>query len=505
MMFSNTRTGTCRGQGLLIALALFVAAWMPPPAATAAAPAPALLLRHVRVLDFSGPATVERDGTSVLIRAGRIVAVAPDAELPAPTDARVIDGRGQTLMPGLVDMHVHVWDQAELGAYLASGITTIRNLSGMPFHLDLQARIAAGELAAPRLITTGPILNGTGPNAQLNHQIVDTPEAARAAVRGQYAAGFRRLKVYSNLSRPAYQAIREEAARLDMTLAGHSPEGVREPGMPHQRPFHIPFETLLDDGFVTLEHMETIVWHGLRDDLDESRLRPLARRIAAAGVPVDPTLLAYYSLLRVAETRGAYLDRPGVEYLNPFISEHEAAGYARWSQEDAASARRYFEFYKRAVRIFQQEGVILVTGTDAGIFTNIPGTSLITELTLLREAGLDAHQTLRAATYNAAVALGEAESAGRVAPGFRADLILIDGDPLQDVRLAGRPSAMVVAGRYLSGEALAQRRAAAAHPPYDRTRDQVLAGLAAQSLPPPEPTGLDPDARPAQPVTSSDR
>lgn len=440
-----------------------------------------VLVDDVRVLDLSQQLPLVIEDASVLIVDGRIARVDSAGAIEAPTGAVVIDGAGRTLMPGLVDMHVHVWDEAELGAYLAHGVTTVRNASGMPFHLDLQARIAAGALTGPRLITTGPILNGSGPNAQINHQIVDTPEAARAAVQWQHDAGFRRVKVYSNLSSDAYDAIRETADEYGMTLMGHSPEGVREPGMPHERPFNIPFEAVLDDGFVTLEHIETVVWHGLRDDLDEDKARALARRIAAAGVPVDPTLLAFYSLMRVAETKGAYLERPGVELLNPFIVEQQADSFARWSAEDAESAARYFDFYKRATRIFQEEGVVLVTGTDAGIFTNVPGESLVTEMALLRDAGLSSAEVLRAATYNAAVALDESDTTGRVAPGYRADLILVDGDPLQDPGLAGRPSGMILDGRFLSGADLNQLRDGAVLPPYDRTVANVMSGLAAQS------------------------
>ncbi len=86
-------------------------------------------------------------------------------------------------MPGLIDMHVHVWDEAELPAYLANGVTTVRNASGMPFHLEFEKQIASGELIGPRLVTTGPILNSPGPNAQVNHQMVEGAAEAREAVR----------------------------------------------------------------------------------------------------------------------------------------------------------------------------------------------------------------------------------------------------------------------------------------------------------------------------------
>ncbi|MBC2777714.1 amidohydrolase family protein [Parasphingopyxis marina] len=440
----------------------------------------ALLVRDVRVLDLAGEAPATSDHMNVLIRDGAVVAIGPDSGAQAPDDVCHLDGRGRTLMPGLVDMHVHIWDEAELGAYIGHGVTTVRNLSGMPFLLEMRDRVATGELLGPRIVTSGPILNGPGPNAQINHQIVETAEEARAAVRAQHAAGYRRLKVYSNLSREAYEAIRDEAETLGMPITGHTPEGVREPGMPFERPFNIAFEELLDDGFETIEHVESIVWHGLRERYDEEAARALAHRIAEAGVPVDPTLIAFANLYRTAESRGAYLERPGTNMLNPFISAMEEPMFERWRSEDADRAREQLAFFSRFTAQLQQEGAMLVAGSDSGIFTNIPGASLHDELALLVEAGLTPYQALRAATYNAAVVLGEAETVGRVAPGYRADLILVAGDPLADIGLVREPAAVIANGNLLTAGGIAIMLESAEQPSAERTQRNVLAAMAAQ-------------------------
>lgn len=144
------------------------------------------------------------------------------------------------------------------GAYLAHGVTIVRNMSGMPFHLDLAARIARQEIMGPRLPTKGPILNSDDPNSQISHQIVVDAESARSAVRWQYEAGFRRIKVYLNLKSDVYDAILGEAARLGITNTGHPPEGYRHAGIPLERPFDITFGEILDDGFETIEHVESI-------------------------------------------------------------------------------------------------------------------------------------------------------------------------------------------------------------------------------------------------------
>jgi hypothetical protein len=474
------------------ALALFLTLVLLPGPLVAKVGSP-VLVQNVHILDLSGPEPALRPGQSILIDDGIIKTVGPIAEVTAPPSARVVDGGNRIAMPGLVDMHVHLWDQAVLGAYLAHGVTTIHNASGMPFHLRLAQNIAAGDVAGPRLITTGPILNGNGPNAQINHQIVSSGDEARAAVRAQHEAGYRRIKVYSNLSREAYEAARDEAKSLGMAMLGHSPEGVREPGMPHSRPFNIAFEELLDDGFATFEHIETIVWHALRDAHDEAAAQRLAARIAAAGIPVDPTLLAFYNLLRVAETQGEYLNRAGVETLNPLIIEQEQVNYDRWSGEAIAPNRAAFEFYKRATKILADAGVPLVTGSDAGIFTNIPGRSLIQELHLLSDAGLSKGEVLRAATQNAAFVLGEADRAGRIESGHRADIILLDGNPLVDLDAAGRPAMVVAGGHVYDRAALDQLQQAASQADVARTLRNVAEGLQAQ--------GVDPSILGAQPAS----
>ena len=444
-----------------------------------------LLLRDVRVIHLDREEPAVDQGMSILIEDGKISRITTVEQSDETAAAQIIDGHGRFVMAGLTDMHVHIWDQSSLGAYLASGVTTVRNASGMPVHLRLAAQIERGEVAGPRLITTGPILNSPGPNAQINHEMVTTAEEARLAVRRQYEAGFRALKVYSNLTSEAYEAILDEAQRMGMTIMGHTPEGVRQPGMPNDEPFEIDFGLILNDGFVTIEHVESIVWHGLRDRHDEVAGRELARQIAAAQVPVDPTLLAFYNLLRVAETKGEYLHREGTGLLNPLLVAQSEAEYKRWSGENVPRNRAAFEFYQRMTRIMSEEGVLIVAGSDAGIFTNVPGVSLVEELELLEQAGLDRGRALRAATINAAIALGEQDHAGRVAEGYRADLVLLESDPTKDLASLKSVSAVVAGGRWFDRTALDEHLAEAAQHDIARTQRNLIEALSAQ--------GVDPD------------
>jgi imidazolonepropionase-like amidohydrolase len=439
-----------------------------------------LLISHARVVDFSGEAPDLRGDVFVLVDEGAIIAVA-DTRAGLIADVEQ-DASGLTLIPGLTDMHVHVWDEAELGAYLSWGVTRVRNMSGLPFHLTLAEQVEAGNVLGPQLLTTGPILNSTGPNAQVNHQLVETAEEARAAVAWQVEQGFTRLKLYSNLTREAYEAVLEEAEARDLIVTGHTPEGVRGPGVPFEAPFDIAFDEVLDDGFETIEHVESIVWHGMNDRQDEAAARALAQRIAAAGVPVTPTLLAYHNLWRVAETQGAALTRPGTEMLNPVIQQTERDYQEFWASQPPGTAAQSDAFYGRVTQIFQEEGVMLVAGTDAGIFTNVPGLSLVDELGLMVRAGVSPFEALKAATHASSVVLDREGVDGCALEGCAADLVLYACDPLADIACVETPEAVVRDGVWLSQEDLMALRETARHPDVERTLENVIGGLAAQGV-----------------------
>lgn len=473
-----------RAPGLALAMLLLSACAGSPVAEQEPGDTGALLLTNARLIDLSGEAPRIEEPAFLLVRGGEIAAIG-DATSNFTAD-QIIDLEGRTVTPGLVDMHVHVWDETELDAYLSYGVTTVRNLSGMPFHLVLQDEIARGERLGPRLLTSGPILNSAGANQQDNHQLVETAEEARAAVAWQAEAGFTRLKVYSNLTRDAYEAALDEARLRGMAVTGHSPEGIRALGVPESEPFNIAFGEIIDDGFETLEHVETIVWHGLRARKDEAAARALARQLADDGVGVTPTRVAHHNLLRMAETEGAAAERRGVELLNPFVQGLEAEVKAYWASADRVPLQQEDAFQARMTKILAEEGVSLLAGSDAGIFINVPGQSLIDELRLLVDAGLTPFEALQTATWNAALVLGESDANGCVEAGCAADLTVYSCDPLADIDCAASVSGVVRNGEWLGQERLQGLRRAATQHDVERTQANIVAGLAAQGTPVPD-------------------
>jgi len=408
-----------------------------------------VLIDNVRLISMVPGAPDAEDARSVLVIGDRIAQIGAAGELLASQGVLTVDAHGHSLIPGLIDAHIHLGDEAELAGYLAHGVTGLRNMSGYPFHLSLSERIKDGLILGPDFVTTGPILNSRGPNENVLQQTVTTGAEARAAVRAQYDAGYRTLKLYSNLTRAAFDAILEEASVLGMRVTGHSPEGERSAGIPREKPFEIPWEASLRRGFTTLEHVETLVWHSLRGELDENQMREVAAELAASGEAVTPTLIAHKRLVLVAETRGAYLDRPGSETINPLTRLAQRGDAKFWSEVDpSAYEGPRAEFHLTATRLLHEAGVPLVAGTDAGGFAVIPGASMARELELMVEAGLSPHEALASATRVTAQTLGF-EQSGMIAPGYRANLVLLPADPLTQIGAVEFPAAVMLGGYWM--------------------------------------------------------
>lgn len=413
-----------------------------------------VLFDNVRVLSMVDERSVAQSAQAVLIMGDRITEIGAAGEIKAPEGVLVIDGQGYTLMPGLIDAHIHLSDELEFAAYLAHGVTGVRNMSGYPFHLRLTERVAKGQLLAPDFMTTGPILNSPGPNELILQTTVNTADEARSAVRDQHSAGYRHLKVYSNLTAEAFDAILDEAALLGMTVSGHSPEGGRTAGIPHKKPFEIPWSASLGRGLTTLEHIETIVWHGLRDKLDTEKMSLLAKGLANSEEAVTPTLYAHKRLVLIAKSKGTYLTRPGSDMINPLVTWFSKSAQQYWSSMDpTAYEAPHAEFFLLATRLLHEAGVPLLTGTDSGSFGIIPGESVARELQLLVAAGLSPFEALNSATRLNAKVLGF-EKTGMILPGYRANLVLLPKNPLTEVAVVEFPVGVMIGGHWLDQQKL---------------------------------------------------
>ncbi len=423
-----------------------------------------LVIEAVAVVSV-GEGDVVPDQT-VTIQRGVISRIERAGLSPVPDGATVVDGRGRYLSPGFADMHVHPWGQASFDLLLALGITSARDMAGSPWYLGARTQIAMGLRRGPRLTVASPILEGT-PSPDLadviiteGRIIVDDSASAADSVRSFVEQGYDAIKVYNNLNASAYSGITTEAARLGVPVVGHVPIAVG-------------LEGAFEAGQRTIEHLRGYVLESVppsapdqpaadyRSRLvswrhaDTTQLRTLARRTAALGIWNTPTLGFLADLLpagRISEVTA----RPGWQrcmkgrYADPIASRERVPYFAVMTDDDFAATQEGVVVQKRLVLMLHQEGAGLLVGTD-----RLPwGFSYHWELEELADAGLAPETILRAATLDAAVYLGQDDVAGSVEVGKRADLVLLNANPLEDVRNARRIEAVIVNGVLLDSSQL---------------------------------------------------
>jgi imidazolonepropionase-like amidohydrolase len=439
-----------------------------PRAASAAETEPPLVFAGVNLLPMTAGEPVLR-GRSVLVEKGRIAAVGPSGSLRVPRNAVRIDGRGKYLMPGLADMHVHLehFDSPDyLKLFLVHGVTFVRSMDGRPNILDWKRQAAAGTLASPDIHSAGPVLDGSPPRRDDNLALA-TPEEARRAVEAQAAAGYDFVKVYNNLAPEVFQAIAQSAAARGLPMVGHIPQAV-------------PLDAFLASGAVSIEHLSdfadsiaapTAAGAAPPDSLrrrlgfaaDPARMEALAARLAATPVWVVPTIVTDDRLVAPAadverwmkDPEAASVDRGILNYYWRGTLERAAARLAesdwRWVEQGRANRLAL-------LRAFHRAGVRLMVGSDTPNPFVFPGASLHDELANYVAAGLTPAQALVLATREPARFLGQSREWGTIEPGKRANLLLLDSNPLADIGATRRIAGVVLGGRWLPAAELERMR-----------------------------------------------
>jgi len=402
---------------------------------------------------------------TVIVEGQRIVAVGPASEVRVPQGAVRIDARGKYLMPGLGEMHAHIppgqATDAEIEKVLAyfalNGITTVRGMLGAPRHLDYRQRAARGELLSPTIYTTGPSFNGTS---------APTTDVAVRMVTEQKSAGYDLLKIHPGIRREVYDSIAAAAARFSIRLVGHVPLDVglervlqhRQASIDHVDGF---LEAMVRDGSPVAATQSAFFGANLVDHVDESKLPALVALARASGTWIVPTQTLFESMAG-PETPEALAQRPEMKYW-------PASTVAQWVQATGntrnqlglteAQGRQMNVLRRRIMKALYDGGVPFLLGSDAPQWWNVPGFSIERELAAMVRAGFTPYQAYEMGTRNVARFFGAEREFGLVAPGMRADLVLLDGNPLEDVANWQKREGVMVRGKWYDRVEIARRLA----------------------------------------------
>lgn len=369
---------------------------------------------------------------------------------------RLIDASGAYLMPGLFDMHVHAMDRKNLVLSLAYGVTSVRNMGGFPMHLRWKRELAEGRWLGSNLFSATPTMNGKKNANPLGEKIVTDPDKARELVRRFHGQGWDFIKAYARLDVPVYEAIIDEAERLDFPVAGHVPYPVVET------------DYRLASPMVTLEHTEDIFQGPLEYQYDDRAVAAIAQQLKDMNATVTPTLLIFDHLTRLAREKQAFLDELPLEYLNPVMKRFvDGTAGARWlgaGEELQASLEKRNVYFQYITRVLYETDVNLVLGTDWGAIYAIPGSSTHDEIALLQKAGLPTEAILKMATINAARVLRVDDRLGSIVEGKTADLILVGHNPMTNPTFLRQPLAVIKNGQWLGKNNLDLLKKTASNP-----------------------------------------
>jgi len=407
----------------------------------------ATVIEHVNVIPMDTERVLE--DYSVYVRNGRIEWMGSAAQSSVTPGVARVDGRGKYLIPGLAEMHAHIpgpqnqaWQENVLFLYVAGGVTTIRGMLGQPSHLELKRRVETGAPVGPRIWTSGPSMTGNS---------VPTPDSAVRIAVHQKNAGYDFIKIHPGPSREAFDSLAASADRAGIRFAGHVPIAVG-------------LTRALEAGYWSIDHLDGYVeelagktgqaggWFGVSfaPDVNEAEIGALARRTRAAGVWNVPTqtLMESVALGRTPDTLTA---RPELRYIPPQLRQQwgtQTQGIVA-DLPPAAVVARWIDVRRKLLKALHDEGAGLLLGSDAPQIWNVPGFSVHRELEALVAAGLTPYQALATGTRNVATYLGTTDRAGTIAAGKQADFVLLDGNPLTDIRNTTRRAGVMLRGVWM--------------------------------------------------------
>ena len=407
---------------------------------------------------------------TVIVRDGKITDIGDTAKIKVPKDAVRIDGRGKYLIPGLMDMHTHLFSDDEFpdnlagdefAIMLANGVTTIRLMIGTPEHLVYREKIAKGEMLGPTLYVASPEFTGRKGNGVFNGRRVTTPDEARAAVIECKVAGYDFIKLTTAITRPVYDAVIETAKEQGIRVVGHvdTQVGLNRALETGQHIEHLDsyMEALLkDDAPMKASVSDAGVWRKLNweslDYVDEKKISEFAIATAKTGTFTCPTLTFFKLNFVLEQSDDEMRARPDFRFYPKNLQARLFAAHTRfWTNPPSAERRaKYQRIRNQLVKEIHAAGGKIMAGSDAPELFLVYGFSLHRELQNLVEAGLQPYAALAAATRVPAEFLKARDTIGTIERGKRADLVLLTANPLDNIANTEKRAGVMVRGRWFA-------------------------------------------------------
>jgi len=438
-------------------------------ASTARAQSP-IVIRNVTTVDVETGST--HPSQTIVIEGTRMKAVGDATQLATPKGARIVDGTGKFLIPGLWDMHVHATgpgvDRLFLPVLVANGVTGVREMFGtFRWYADARAMARRGEIVMPRLVGSGHILDGK-PQIWQSVEVSDAAQT-RHAVDSLARGGAAFIKVYSRLTPDEFRAAADEAKKHNLSFAGHVPALVSVDealslgmaSIEHLQMFTMAcssqeeaFRSALLDavaspkGWDSAAVIQRLQLPMLPQTFDRDRCTALAKRVAASGTWMVPTVVVLYSTTHLDDP--SLRNDPRLQYIpDYFKTGWNPANDFRFravTPEGWAARKRIFDEQLSILRILHDAGAKFLAGTDLSNPYLYPGFSLYDELAYFTKNGFSNLEALQAATINPARFLNATDSLGTIAAGKVADLVVLDANPLVDIGNVARVHAVIANG-----------------------------------------------------------
>lgn len=425
---------------------IFLLAAILPASAQPSSSPPVYAFQNVNVIPMNEERVLANQ--TVIIRDDRIAEIDSSGDINIPEGAVKIDGSGKYLMPGLAEMHGHIpppnlpdsypesYTEDILFLYLASGITTVRGMLGHEGQLGLEEKVKKGEILGPSLYLAGPSFNGNS---------ISSSEQAAERVKKQKKEGWYLLKVHPGLTREEYDAMAITAQEVHIPFGGHVPEDV---GLLHA----------LEMKQQTFDHLDGYIRYLDAEDkpMNPQKLEQAVQQTKSAGAWMVPTMALWETLIGAADYE-AMKQYPELKYMPKVVLKQWNTSLEEFQSRakgNKNAARQHAQNRIDLLRALHEADVPILMGTDSPQVYSVPGFSIHRELKLMKKAGMSNFEILKSGTANVGAYFKDKDDFGIIAPGQRADLLLLNGNPLDDLEHLKKHSGIMVRGRWISRETI---------------------------------------------------